>query len=100
MAIDLLLLRILGMRVLAGGVRLPDFEQRVRDRCAIAVGDTALDADRLALGFAAIGEVGPGGVLEAETEEGPHRLRGRGYPLHRAFSTGVAARPRSTMSKR
>ncbi len=67
--VDRLLLAVLGMGVFPGGVGLPDFQERVGHRRAVAIGDPAFDADLVALRLAAGGEIGPFGMIEAEFED-------------------------------
>src|ERR1041384_6309189 len=48
----LVALPVLGMRVAAGGIRLPDLDDRIRHPRPIALGDAPLDDDSLALRIA------------------------------------------------
>src|SRR6266446_299545 len=77
------------MVVPALGVRVPDLENGVGDRCAVAVQHAALDGDLVAAGTARR-EVAPFGVVHPEPEERAHRLRRRGgVLLHLPPSNGV-----------
>src|SRR6185437_4657786 len=106
MRIERLVLRVLGMRVFAGGIGVPDFNNGVGQRRTVAVGDSALDHDLVALRLTAAGEVGPFRPQQSEMEKWTGGL-GRGRDelgVHGDASTyiptGVACRPRNTISKR
>jgi hypothetical protein len=98
-------LRVVGMGVAAGGVGLPQLDQRIRHRRAVAVEDAAFDDNALA-GRIAGRQIAPFRVIEPEMKERPDGLRrGRDQlvghrPSPHAGSIGVAARPRNTMSQR
>src|SRR3954469_8135325 len=99
-ALEPLLLGVLGMRVLACCIGLPDFDHAVVHGGAIAVEQPSLDRDPLAP------HPGPGDLRrdepgEADVQIRPDRLVGARVEAHRpSASIGVASRPRSTMSKR
>ena len=99
-----------GMVVAPGGIGLPQLDEGVRHRRAVAVDDPPLDRD--ALSCRVVGaDVGPLRALQPEMKERPDGLRRGGdqlvgHRLARALgpsytgSAGVASRPRRTMSKR
>ena len=92
------------MRVAAGGIRLPDLDDRIRHRRPVAIEDAPLDDDALSLRVAAR-QVIPFRAVEPERKKRPDRLRRRrdqlrGHDAPHAGSSGVACRPRNTMSQR
>src|SRR5438552_9226268 len=66
-------LRVLGMRVAAGGIRLPDLDDRIRHRRPVAIEDAPRDDDALSLRVAAR-QVIPFRAVEPERKKWPNRL--------------------------
>src|SRR4030095_12007641 len=98
-ALERLVLRVLGVRVFARGVGLPDLDQPVVHASAVAVDQPAGDGEALAL-HPAPGDVARGEPVEPDVQVRADGLMAAGVEAHGIFSIGVSSRPRSTMSKR
>src|SRR5262249_36331709 len=94
-----LFLRVLGMRVLALRVRLPDLDHSVADADAITVEELSGDRDALAL-HALAGDVARDEPIKADMVGRADGLVAAREETHGIFSIGVSSRPRRTMSKR
>ena len=94
---DIRRLRILGMRMASPRVGVPDLHEPVRDRLAVPIVEDALD-HRARAGLGRARRVRPARTQQ-HVEERSNGLKRR-QAAHRGVSTGVASRPRSTMSQR
>ena len=83
----------------AGGIGLPNFEQRIGKRLSVSIQNSPSNRDQLA-GNAAGLEMFARKEGDAQMKEGADGLRRGGRKRHRDCSTGVASRPRRTISKR
>src|SRR6267143_86426 len=97
-SVEMFFLLIVGMRVLAVRIRLPDFDQSVTDTDALAIEQPPFDRHPLALD-AARGDVARGEPVEPDVEIRPDRLAGARVQAHirapSAWHRGRAARCRS-----
>src|SRR5207302_6775860 len=91
-ALERLFLLVLGMRVLAVRICLPDFDQAITDTDALAIEQPPFDRQALALG-AARGDLARGEPVEPDMEKRPDRLARARVQAHGCI--GVASRPRS-----
>src|SRR6185436_8525465 len=98
-ALEGFVLVVLGIRILARGVRLPDLDQAVVPTHAVAVDQPAGDRDALAF-HPAPGDVARGEPVETDVQVGADGLMAARVEAQGIFSIGVSSRPRSTMSKR
>jgi len=93
------LLSVVGVGVLAVGIRLPELENGIGNRFAVAIEDAAFDGEVFARD-AQGGEIVRGEPIQADGEKRTNGLGSCGLHAHFKSSKGVASRPLRTMSKR